>query len=516
MKLAAVAPGCLLCLAALAGGPARAQAPAAPFPPSYYAEALTLEGEALRFVSRRERDGVQHATYVSGDGGIHVSVEQAACEPPQCELVYERILKDHAALLESASGEFRAVSSLDFAARWNAGQAQYLVLAARTPRATVFWVRTQRSPRELDDAAFLEGLRAVLDHQRADEALTLGNVEAARWAPSMHRHARALLQQGRRDEALALLREVLAWSPNHFEAQLDFAENTPDAAAARASALAVWENAEAPFLAARAARLLGRGIADTDSLPQLAAGLRGLRVVLMPVPPCDLRLLDEAGRLVAASLDVPVSLARLPAGWAWDAPERFFGQNEMQVLIQRKLGQPVDFDDWTPERHAYVLREIMADDDALTRYRVQAFVDHAAGQPGQYRAGKYVERLLIALRPLRSDDRRTLYVGVTGADIFDGDANFLFSSAQPRDGEWAALASYARMQASFLNEPYPSRRRLAERLAKELVPAALKQLDIPRAADPADPYSYSEGVERLAQKTLTLSAPTREALDRLR
>jgi hypothetical protein len=53
-------------------------------------------------------------------------------------------------------------------------------------------------------------------------------------------------------------------------------------------------------------------------------------------------------------------------------------------------------------------------------------------------------------------------------------------------------------------------------LAIEMVPAALKQLEIPRPADPTDPYSYSSGVPRLKEKTLTLSPPTQEALDRLR
>lgn len=72
------------------------------------------------------------------------------------------------------------------------------------------------------------------------------------------------------------------------------------------------------------------------------------------------------------------------------------------------------------------------------------------------------------------------------------------------------------MQATTLNEPYQSRKRLAERLAKELVPSSLKQLGIPRPTDPSDPYSYSSGIERLAQKTLSLSAPTREALDKFR
>jgi hypothetical protein len=49
-----------------------------------------------------------------------------------------------------------------------------------------------------------------------------------------------------------------------------------------------------------------------------------------------------------------------------------------------------------------------------------------------------------------------------------------------------------------------------------MVPAAFKQLEIPRPADPTDPYSDAGSVPRLKEKTLTLSPPTQEALDRLR
>jgi hypothetical protein len=105
-----------------------------------------------------------------------------------------------------------------------------------------------------------------------------------------------------------------------------------------------------------------------------------------------------------------------------------------------------------------------------------------------------------------------MYVGVTGANIYAGDTNYLFSQYTAPNGTGASILSYAMMTAATLNEQYESRKRLAERLAKELVPASLKSLGIPRPADPTDPYSYSDGVVRLEQKTLMLSEPTREAL----
>ena len=109
-----------------------------------------------------------------------------------------------------------------------------------------------------------------------------------------------------------------------------------------------------------------------------------------------------------------------------------------------------------------------------------------------------------------------MFVGISGQDIYSGDANFLFSGTAVAEGNLVSLLSYARMQKAATGEPFESRKRVVQRLAKELVPAALKQLQIARPADPSDPYSYSDGVQRLDEKTLTLSTGTREALDKFR
>ena len=76
--------------------------------------------------------------------------------------------------------------------------------------------------------------------------------------------------------------------------------------------------------------------------------------------------------------------------------------------------------------------------------------------------------------------------------------------------------SYYMMLGRTIHETYDSRQRLVERIAKELVPASLKQLGIPRSMDPTCPYSYSSGVDRLDQKTLALSDEVKEALNKLR
>lgn len=109
-----------------------------------------------------------------------------------------------------------------------------------------------------------------------------------------------------------------------------------------------------------------------------------------------------------------------------------------------------------------------------------------------------------------------MFVGVTESDIYSGTSNYLFSYGASTKGHSASILSYNRMMAATLSESHESRKRLVERLTKELVPAGLKLLDIPRPADPTDAYSYSDSVERTDEKRLTFSEPTQQALDRLR
>ena len=109
-----------------------------------------------------------------------------------------------------------------------------------------------------------------------------------------------------------------------------------------------------------------------------------------------------------------------------------------------------------------------------------------------------------------------MYVGITEANIYGGDNNFVFSVSTTQPQSHVGLMSYYIMQGKATASAFDSRLRLVERMAKELVPASLKQLRIPRSTDPTCPYSYSSGVERLDQKTLNLSDEVKQSLNKLK
>ena len=154
---------------------------------------------------------------------------------------------------------------------------------------------------------------------------------------------------------------------------------------------------------------------------------------------------------------------------------------------------------------------------ALGKYNIAAFEKSLHASMGQYAvAPPRLRAFLARLREFASKDRRTMYVGVTPANIYDGDARYLFSLYTVVARARGSILSYAMMMADTLGSPVQSRPRLIERIAKELAPASLKSLEIPRATDPTDSYSYADGVTRLDQKTLKLSPPVAAALDNFR
>lgn len=487
------------------------------FLPSYYQDVLKVEGQPLQLRSRNEKDSTKLAYFISRDNAVSITVEHLSCNRRSCDALFNQNIKVQDERLSASGGKFLSVSSSEFVTTWQAeNKASYLTFFTKIPNAIIVWTRATKENHLLSNEPYLSRIRSVMKRHRFEEAMKLDNIGHGLWADDIHQYAQVLLSQGKTDNALDLLRKVIIWSPFHFEAHLDIAENTKDDAG-RASALIVWENAENPQLIARAALLLGRKKSALSSLPPLDATMRGLQVVLVPLQPCDIQLLKEVARLYSENFHIPVQIARLPDDWSWGAPDRVYQQRAIQSEIMAMAGQSIDFTGWNKERYVTEL-QAAADEKLgpLKLYYINAFLDDFAEKHGQFRADTYVNKLISIRTALKINDPHTMVVGVTSEDIYIGDSNFIFSGTTSANGVWAAILSYAQMQASVLKEPYQSRERLAERLAKELVPATLKQLNIPRPADPRDPYSYSDGVARLDQKTLTLSPPTREALDRFR
>jgi len=487
------------------------------FPPEYYAPAFVVAGKGLWPSRRVEVEGPERVSYHARDGSIALALERRACEPAACRAAFDALVGEINTQATASGGKFRVATDAEAGADWRQGIADQFQFVYRLPRSAQFWTLRIGLINRLDGDAYFGGVRGILNRQRTEDAMAEGNDAVAAWAPTIHDRARRLLAAGQKDEALAVLAKLIAAAPASYAARLDFATNTGDAAAARANALAVLEDAEDPEQLATAARIAGVPRPALEGLPALAPGATGLQLVLVPLPPCDVQIVAEAARVYETITGIPAKIYRPPGPWSWDAPDRVPGQRNIQDMIRKPRGEAsIDFAGWTRERYRDELVRSYEKSDALSRFTSRVTAEGFMTGPGQYTADPYLDRLAQLLAPFRSQGARTMYVGVTEANISFDNFNFVFSAGREIPGGQLAILSYAMMTSRLLGEPMPSRKRLTERLGKQMVPASLAQLDVPRPDDPTDPHFQAVSVADVDRKGLLLSPPTREAIERLR
>ena len=489
--------------------------PTSPLLPAYYARAFDVAGQRARLVRRENENDFASEIHATDDGAVILRVDRHRCDRSRCDAMFRNVLGHLNAQATQKSGAFQTATESEIRVAWRDDPFDETVALYKLPGALLYWTYRADARGTDDVAAYFDRLTAMVDRQRYESARADSNVALGSWAPQIHAHARRLLQDGARGEALDVLQKLVASSPYRYTAHIDLAANTRDPQVARNSARAVLANAEDPELLAKAAALLPTPPPAPAPVPALQAGERGLQLILIPLAPCRIQLLEEAAPIYQRITGIPVKIRRLSDEWDWGPADRLPNLRTIQETIIRLRGGGVEFAGWSAERYGAELLKSAESANALTRYYVQGYVDALKEQPGQHRVSLHLGRFVLDVAGLRSNDVRTMYVGVTETNIYSGDSNFVISEHVLSNGG-ASILSYAMMMAKTLNEPYESRKRLVERIAKELLPASLKSLGIPRPADPSDPYSYADSVKRMDEKSLTLSPPVKAAIARFR
>ena len=483
------------------------------FLPEYYRPIFGSD-RPLVLVNQRETNGVAQFTYSIGANEA-LSVESFNGDAPACRSAFNNILTHLNQIMTTNRGDFIEITETDLNAAVVLTNMSQTIFVFVLPHAVNIWTHSVVPAGQPQLHLDFRKTCVFVDRQRYEEALREGNVSLGSWQKAIRRYAKDLLKAGRKREALTALQNLLATSPFDYEAHFELIENTSDLSAATNSARTVFKNAENRDQINRAAKFLGIELPNTDAVPRLSAKDGGLEVILIPLPPCNPWFLDEAAKVYERITDVPVKIRRLDSEWTWEQPDRIARQRELEGILVRLAKQNINFSGWTGERYLGSLTNALKSEDALSRYRGQDLLARISAEPGQYRADSYVEKLGRLLEPHHSKDARTMYVGITEANIYGGDNNFIFSVSTTSPQSHVGLMSYYMMQGKATASSFDSRPRLVERMAKELVPASLKQLRIPRSTDPSCPYSYSSGVERLDQKTLNLSGEVKQALNKL-
>jgi predicted Zn-dependent protease len=485
------------------------------FLPEYYRPVFTNGAHPLILVNQRETNGLAHFLYSAGTNGM-ISVERIGGEMSACRTAFNNLLANINVAISTNKGVFLRITETELHAKvvlTNVAQELFVFLLPHSVTMWAFSNLPEVPPRFRPDSSEL--LRLV-NQQRYEEAFRAENISMGQWQNSIREHAKALLQAGKKEESLAVFKNLLATAPFDYEAHLTFMENTPDLAAATNSARVVLKNAEDPTQISKASSFLGVEPQTLEKFPVLSTNDSGLTVVLIPLPPCNPWLLEEVASTFQATTDVPVLIRRLNREWTWGPPNRMARQRQVEGILLQLAKTNINFGGWNQDRYTNALTEALKSQDAASQYWGTDLLAKIRVEPGQYRVDAYMRALRERLNPHRASDSRTMYVGVTEANIYGDDNNYVFSVAtfDPRFHE--GLLSYAMMLGKLNPQSFDSRQRLVERMVKELVPAGLKQLRIPRSTDPSCPYSFSNGIERLDQKTLTLSDAVKQALKELK
>jgi predicted Zn-dependent protease len=482
------------------------------FLPTYYSPLF----DELIFVKKARNNNVEQFVYTTIDQSLALSVEYIEGDRPNTEAMINNIafyLNDE---LKSKEGEFKVVTQKEIYAYVKEEQFDKFIIGLVVPGAVQIWTYTTTKDNVIKIDRTIKLIKSISNRQRYNSALSTGNVSMGFWGPEIYEYTKELFKSGNKEEGMEVLRNLLSTSSFNYNAHVDNFQNSDEKEEAKNSASIVLKNAEDRNLINKAAKYLGIEIKSLETIPVLDRNETGLQLILIPLPPCNPWLLEESAKTYEKITGVPVKIRRMKEDWKWKKPDRIFGQRTAQRILIRSRKENIDFSGWNKERYITELMKVSESEEPLSKYHLKEFVIKIEKEPGQYLIDPYLSAFSRLLKRYRSIDDRTMYIGITEANIYSGDNNYVFSTGYTGGSSKASVLSYHMMLAKTLSEEYQSRQRLTERIAKEMVPASLKQLGIPRSTDPTCPYSYSSGVERLDQKTTILSEPVKKALRKIK
>jgi len=347
---------------------ANSAAPSIPaFLPSYYLPLFKIDDSWLTAESHQNQDNIDQYAYVSPDRAARVIVGSLPCAASVCETVFNNFLKISNQQATANSGSFSVVTPFEYRTEWRNGANENFLYVARLSNSLLIW-NYSAGLNSLGQSVerYFDTVQAKINRQRYEQALAAGNVEMGRWNTPLREHAEQLLKDGKKQEALVVLNNIVTTSPTDYLSQAMLAANTSDISIAQNSARVIFQNAESPELVSKSAKLLQEVDPASVQPRLLGKGERGLQVILIPLAPCDLGLLAQVSEIYTGITKIPVRVMRLNEAWQFGQPDRIPNQRQIQQFIARRRGSSPDFTGWTLEQYKAELTAASSSSDALT------------------------------------------------------------------------------------------------------------------------------------------------------
>ena len=326
-----------------------------PFLPDYFFPAFTIDEKQLLLDSNITEPGSEKFSYSTENQSLSLSVESIKCDRARCIALLENIIGSLNNQIMSKGGEFRVVTQSDVYAVVHEDKLENYVFAYVLNSSIQIWTYGGNQDDTLSIGTMFDMIGQFANRQRYHEALSAGNVSMGHWGSKIHDYARQLLLNRRKEEAVSVLKNLLPASPFKYDAHIDLIENTTDRATAKNSAKVVFENAENSTLTNKAAKFLEIPEPVLVSIPLFEKNEKGLQLILIPLLPCNLWILEDIAKTYETITDVPVKIRRLKEVWELTAPDRTLGQRDVQRLLVKLRGKDIDFTGWTKTQYAKAL-----------------------------------------------------------------------------------------------------------------------------------------------------------------
>lgn len=361
---------------------------------------------------------------------------------------------------------------------------------------------------------------------KADEVLALAKkdfINAAKDSEKVFDAARLLSQRGDDTKASGYFVQGLQMSPWNLEAQLSYARtliklSRKDEAIEIADMVA--SRSETDEQSNRALALAGKP--PVSPPPFWKGRSEEPCICFIKIGPVEDVILQQAMDRISRTLGMPAYTLEIPIGLPNASRSALNRWVEKQIIPAFKWSHPalrellLSLDAQAPEEvpPAKLVRAIIDQmrAEGLTKEATQleTGMKHQQKWDKQWQASAFIKMIKDYLQTSPMPGAVTV-VGITAADLYDDNTNFLFGSALT--GGRVAVTSYARYTGEFNQEP-PERKKLLSRLHKQLLSGIGYALGVPRPTDPTSARAYPASLPEHDAKSEYMSAACRAGFEK--